>query len=164
MRKPLALLFVPVLCLAQDLAVQADRYVDLWFKAGKFMGSVLVARNGETQFQKSYGWANAEWSIPNTPEAKYRLGSITKQFTAVAILQLVEKGKIKLDDPINKYLPNPPAAWEPVTIENLLNHTSGIPSYTGLPGFFEKRITVPLTALEIVNLSRDLPLEFKPGE
>jgi D-alanyl-D-alanine carboxypeptidase len=164
MRRSLALFFIAALCAAQDLGGRADRYVDYWFKAGKFMGSVLVARNGETVFRKSYGWANAEWEVPNVPEAKYRLGSITKQFTAVAILQLVEQGKLKLDDPINKYLPNPPASWEAVTIEHLLTHTSGIPSYTGLPGFFEKRISAPLTPIEIADLSRDLPLEFKPGE
>jgi len=164
MRRYLPLFLLPAICYAQDFAGRADQYVGYWFQAGKFMGSVLVARNGQTLFRKSYGLANAEWNVPNVPEAKYRLGSITKQFTAVAVLQLAEQGKLKLDDSVNKYLPNPPPAWEPVTIDHLLHHTSGIPSYTGLPGFFEKRITVPLTPLEIVDLSRDMPLEFKPGE
>ena len=110
----------------------------LHVEAGDFFGSVLVAKDGKALYRKGVGMAQAEWDILNTPETKFRLGSITKQFTAVAVLQLVEQGKIKLEDPVKKYYPDAPAAWVAITIHHLLNHTSGIPSYTSLPDFFEK--------------------------
>jgi CubicO group peptidase (beta-lactamase class C family) len=95
------------------------------------MGSVLVARGDQVLFSKGYGSANLEWDIPNTPSTKFRLGSITKQFTAASILLLEERGKLSTDDPVKKYMPDAPAAWDKVTVFNLLTHTSGIPSFTG---------------------------------
>lgn len=163
MRWILSLLLCAGLCCGEEFATKADKYVSDFFARGVFMGTVLVARNGEPVFVKSYGWANAEWDIPNARDTKYRLGSITKQFTAVAILQLVEQGKLKLDDPVSKYF-EAPASWAPITIRHLLTHTSGIPSYTSLPGFMNSKVMLSMLPAEIVNLSRDLPLEFKPGE
>ena len=100
-----------------------------------FMGTVLVARGTDVILSKGYGSANLEWDIPNTPATKFRLGSITKQFTAASILLLEERGKLKLDDPIKKYLPDAPAAWDAITIFNLLTHSSGIPNFTSLPDY-----------------------------
>jgi CubicO group peptidase (beta-lactamase class C family) len=77
------------------------------------------------------GRSNLEWDIPNSPSTKFRLGSITKQFTAACILLLEERGKLKVEDPVKKYMPDAPAAWDKMTIFNLLTHTSGIPSFTG---------------------------------
>lgn len=133
------------------------------FDKGDFLGSVLVAKDGKILYRGAVGKAQAEWDIPNTPETKFRLGSITKQFTAVAVLQLVEKGKINLSAPVKTYYPEAPAAWDAITIHHLLNHTSGIPSYTELPGFFEKSSMLPMKANEVVKLTQDKPLEFPPG-
>ncbi len=147
----------------KDFTSQADRYINGLVEQNKFMGSVLVARDGKPVFRKSYGWANAEWDVRNTPGTKFRLGSITKQFTAVAILQLMEQNKLKLDDPVSKYYTDAPKTWSKITIHNLLNHTSGIPSYTSIPDFFTKSSKLPLTPAEIVKLTQDKPLEFEPG-
>ena len=95
------------------------------------MGTALVARGDQVVFDKAYGSANLEWDIPNTPATKFRLGSITKQFTAASILLLEERGKLSVNDPLKKYMPDTPAAWDKVTIFHLLTHTSGLPSFTG---------------------------------
>ena len=137
---------------------QIQPYVD----SGRFIGSVLVSKDGKVLYRKAFGFAQAEWEIPNTPETKFRIGSITKQFTAVAILRLVEQGKLKLDDPIKKHYPTAPATWEAVTIHHLLNHTSGIPSYTGQAGFLEKS-ALPAKPADIIKPIQTLPLEFAPG-
>ena len=101
--------------------------------AGTFMGTVLVARDGAVVLDKAYGMANLEWDVPNTTATKFRLGSITKQFTAAAILLLEERGKLKVDDKVKTYLPDAPMAWDRITVFNLLTHTSGIPNFTSLP-------------------------------
>src|SRR5258708_4633353 len=149
---------------AQDFATRAERYINPLVEQNQFIGSVLVAREGKPIFRKGYGLANREWNIPNAPDTKFRLGSITKQFTATAILQLAEAGKLKTDDPVSKYYTDAPASWSKITIHHLLNHTSGIPSYTDLPGFFQKQSMFDLTPAEIVKLTEDKPLAFEPGE
>ncbi len=149
---------------AQELTAPADEYVQSWVRDGLFRGTVLVAKDGKTVFQKSYGQANVEWSIPNGLDTRFRLGSITKQFTAAATLQLVEQGKLQLTDPVAKYYTDAPETWSGVTIHHLLNHTSGIPSYTSQPDFFAKQSRIRRTPAEIVQLTQDKPLEFQPGE
>lgn len=158
----LLLLLVPC-APAQDVAGQADQFVQAFFNQKRFQGAALVARDGKPLFRKAYGLADAEWSIANTPDTKYRLGSITKQFTSALVLQLVEQGKIQLDDSIRKYYPEAPEAWQPVTIHDLLCHESGIPSYTDIPGFFSKMAGTTRTPLEIIQLTQDKPLQFTPG-
>ena len=131
--------------------------------ADRFSGAILVAKDGRPIYRRAFGQANRELKVPNTPETEFRLGSITKQFTAAAILQLAEQGKLSLDDPISKYYDAPPA-WSEVTIKHLLTHTSGIPSYTALPGFFAgPQSRTDMKPEAIVALTRDKPLEFKPG-
>ena len=103
-----------------------DEVVQSYVQDKTFMGAVLVARGSDVILSKGYGSANLEWDIPNTPTTKFRLGSITKQFTAASILLLEERGKLRLDDPIKKHVPDAPAAWDTITIFNLLTHTSGI--------------------------------------
>lgn len=129
----------------------------------RFMGSVLVAKDGAVVFEKSFGSANLEWDIPNGPDTKFRIASLTKQFTAAAILLLEERGKLKVEDPIASFLSSAPASWKAVTIHQLLNHTSGIPDFSNLP---EQRVRQrsPATPEQIVRTFRDLPLEFEPGE
>jgi CubicO group peptidase (beta-lactamase class C family) len=129
----------------------------------RFMGSVLVAKDGKILLSKGYGFANLEWEIPNTPTTKFRLGSITKQFTAACILLLEERGKLKVEDPVKKHMPDAPAAWDKVTIFHLLTHTSGIPSFTSFPDYRSREAT-PITPEKLVEWFRDKPLEFAPGE
>ena len=127
-----------------------------------FMGTVLVVKDGKTLIDQGYGSADLEWNIPNSPSTKFRLGSITKQFTATSVLLLQERGKLNIDDPISKYLPDAPAAWSKITIYNVLTHTSGIPSFTGFPDYrsTEWKDTNPT---ELVARFRDKPLDFEPG-
>src|SRR4029450_13167276 len=107
--------------------------------------------------------AHLEWDIPNTPATKFRLGSITKQFTAASILLLEERGKLTLTDPIKKYVPEAPAAWDTITIFNLLTHTSGIPNFTSLPEYNSLKLQDTPVAKRVATL-RDKPLDFVPGE
>src|SRR5262245_7493941 len=148
---------------AQTTGVRMEQVVQSYVDSKQFMGSVLVARGGDVLFSKGYGSANIEWNIPNTPAAKFRLGSITKQFTAALILLLEQQGKLKVDDPVKKYLPDAPAAWDKITISHLLTHTSGIPSFTGFPDYasLEPFATTPE---KLVARFRDKALEFQPGE
>src|SRR5690606_19891855 len=115
---------------------QMEKIINYYVNNKQFMGSVLVAQGNEIILNKGYGSANLEWDIPNTPSTKFRIGSLTKQFTAAGILLLEQQGKIKTLDPVKKYFPDAPAAWEKITIFNLLTHTSGIPNYTSLPEFW----------------------------
>jgi CubicO group peptidase (beta-lactamase class C family) len=114
-------------------------------------------------FSKGYGSADLEWNVPNSPNTKFRLGSVTKQFTAASILLLEERGTLSVTDPVKKYLPDAPAAWDKITIFNLLTHTSGIPNYTSFPDY-AKLEPFPTTARELVARFRDKPLDFEPGE
>src|ERR1700752_4414033 len=133
----LFILLTPALFAATQ-AEKIDALLAAYNKQRYFNGSALVADNGKVVYKKGFGLANMEWDIPNAPDTKFRLGSITKQFTATLILQLVEQGKIKLDGKLIDYLPDyRKDTGAKVTIHNLLSHTSGIPSYTSLPGFFQ---------------------------
>ena len=129
----------------------------------QFMGSVLVARGNEIVLDKGYGLANLEWDIPNSPSTKSRLGSITKQFTAASILLLEERGKLSLNDPVRKDMPDAPAAWDKITIFNLLTHTSGIPNFTSFPDYASTE-PFPATPTQVVARFRDKALDFQPGE
>jgi CubicO group peptidase (beta-lactamase class C family) len=141
---------------------RVDEYMQAEMRANRFSGTILLSRKGKPIVARGYGAANAEWNIPNTPRTKFRLGSITKQFTSMAVLQLQERGKLKVQDPICQYLTPCPDAWKPVTIHHLLTHTSGIPSYTNSPSY-RTTMMVPKTVDQMVAGFRDLPLEFEPG-
>ena len=150
--------------LAQDHAAKIQEILALAHKYQQFNGSALVAENGKIIYKGAYGNANMEWNIPNTPDTKFRLGSITKQFTATVILQLVEQGKIKLDGKLSDYLPEyRKDIGDKVTIHHLLTHTSGIPSYTGQPGFFENVSRNPYKVDDFVKKYASGNLEFEPG-
>ena len=144
-------------------AGRMDQIVQSYVSNKQFMGSVLVARGNEVLFSKGYGSANLEWEIPNTPSTKFRLGSVTKQFTAASILLLEERGKLKVDDPVKKYLPAAPAAWNKMTIFHVLTHTAGIPNFTGFADYASSE-PFPTTPEKLVARFRDKPLEFEPGE
>ena len=125
--------------------------------------SVAVVQDGKVVKAQGYGLANVELSVAATESTVYELASVTKQFTATGVMMLVEEGKLKLEDKITKLLPNLPPTWEGVTVKHLLNHTSGIKSYTSLPNF-EKTLRKDFTKEELLKLILDAPLEFKPGE
>jgi CubicO group peptidase (beta-lactamase class C family) len=148
-------------------AATLERKVDELFNAhaavGGFSGSVLLASQGKPLVSKSYGYANAEWQVPNTPQTKFRIGSVTKQFTSMIVMQLREQGKIKLEDSVCLYVEPCPATWKPVTIHHLLTHTSGIPTYTGLP-VWRETMMAPKTIEQMIGFFRDLPLQWGPGE
>jgi CubicO group peptidase (beta-lactamase class C family) len=158
----LVLLLVATPCLAQDTA-RMEEVVQSYVRDKSFMGAVLVARGTDIILNKGFGSANLEWNVPNTPTTKFRLGSITKQFTAASILLLEERGKLKLEDPIKKYVADAPAAWDGITIFNLLTHSSGIPNFTNLPDYSSMKLRDTPVATTIVAV-REKPLDFTPGE
>lgn len=163
-----ATLFVSILfllaegCRAQVDTARMEQVVQSYVTSKQFMGTVLVARNKDILLDKGYGYADLEWQVPNSPEARFRLGSITKQFTAASILLLEERGKLKTGDPVKKYMSDAPAAWDKITIYNLLTHTSGIPSFTNFPDYHATEAT-PITPEKLVERFRDKPLDFEPG-
>src|SRR5437764_6860860 len=150
-------------CFAQEPVSRMEQVIQSYVDGKKFMGTVLVAQNGKILLDKGYGSANLEWNIPDSPSTKFRIGSMTKQFTAAAILLLEERGKLKTDDLIKKYMPDAPAAWDKITIFNLLTHTSGIPSFTSFPDYRSTEVT-QTTPEKLVERFRDKPLDFQPGE
>jgi CubicO group peptidase (beta-lactamase class C family) len=158
----LLVLLCAVAAHAQDLA-RMEQVIQSYTGEHQFMGSVLVAKGTEILLSKGYGSADLEWDVPNSPTTKFRLGSVTKQFTAASIFLLQERGKLKVDDPVKNYMPDAPAAWDKVTIFNLLTHTSGIPNFTSFPEY-PKWEPFATTAAEAVARFRDKPLDFAPGE
>lgn len=144
-------------------ADKVDDYIKAELKKQNIPGlSIAVVKNGKVIKAEGYGLANVELNVPATPNTVYQLASITKQFTATAIMMLVEDGKLGLDDRISKHLSNAPPGWSAVTVRHLLNHTSGIKSYTSLPDF-NKNPRKDYTHEELIGLVSGLPLEFEPG-
>jgi len=129
----------------------------------KFNGSVLVAHRGNVILSNGYGMADRDMGIPNTAYTRFFIGSITKQFTAAAILQLMERGKLELDKPVSEYLDDYPPPWgDKITIRHLLSHTSGLPNYTDIPEIYVTR-DEPVTQEELLRIVKSLELEFEPG-
>ena len=150
--------------LAQDKAAKIDELMKVYNSYQQFNGAVLVAENGKVIFKKGYGMANMEWNIPVETDTKFRLGSITKQFTSMLVLQLVQEGKIKVEGKLTDYLPDyRKDTGDRITIHQLLNHTSGIPSYTGLPNFFQEISRNPYSVSDFVKKFASGDLEFEPG-
>ena len=130
---------------------------------GQFNGSVLVAEKGRIIFKDGFGEANKEWDIPNKADTKHRLASISKQFTAMAIVQLAAENQLKLDATITNYLPDyPKGNGNIITIHHLLTHTSGLPNYTSFPNYREMMLKHH-NPMDIVKSFADLPLDFTPG-
>ena len=146
-----------------QITAKVDEYMKAVLKVDGFSGSILIARDGKPIVNKGYGMANVELNVPNAPDKIFRLGSITKQFTGMAIVMLQEGGKLSVNDPMCKYLTDCPEAWKPITIKHLLNHTSGITNYTSFPDFAKTTI-MPITTTEMVDRVKKEKLEFTPGE
>jgi CubicO group peptidase (beta-lactamase class C family) len=156
-RRALATIVLAILAHASNAQAPVDRFqqvVQPYVDTQMFMGSVLVAKDGKAVFSKSYGMADLEWSVPNSPTTRFNIASMTKQFTAASILLLEDRGKLKTDDLVKKYLPDAPASWDKITIYHLLTHTSGIADDAAKyePGTPDKLVF------------NDKPLNFQPGE
>jgi CubicO group peptidase (beta-lactamase class C family) len=167
MFKPLRLAIAFVLItaaasFAQDTA-RMEQVIQSYVTAGTFMGTVLVARDGVPVLDKAYGMANVEWDLPNTTATKFRLGSLTKQFTAAAILLLEERGRLKVDDRIKTFFADQPMSWDRITVYNLLTHTSGIANFTALPEYGGAKLRATTVDATLATL-RDRVLDFGPGE
>lgn len=158
----LSLIILSTFCIAQDIEQKVDEYIEAHIKNSTFSGSILVAQNGKVLLSKGYGMANIEHDVPNTPETKFRLGSVTKQFTAMAIMQLQEKGLLSVDDRLSKFIPDYPNG-DRIYIHHLLTHTSGIPNITDLPEL-ENIKTLNLPVEKTIEVFKHKPLEFRPGE
>jgi CubicO group peptidase (beta-lactamase class C family) len=139
-----------------------DAYIASELAAHSFAGVVLVGMDGKIVFEKGYGLANEEWNVRNTPITKFRIASLTKQFTAACILLLQERGRLSVQDPVSRYLADLPDAWRPLTIHQLLTHTSGIPNYVADPQIKELNRT-GATPRELLAVVAKKPLEFTPG-
>ncbi len=148
-----------------ELLSKVDAIVaDALKRPGAVGVSVGIARKGQVIVAKAYGLADVELDVPANKDTMFRIGSVTKQFTSAAIVRFVEQGKLTLDDDISKFLPDFPMQGNTVTIRHLLNHTSGIPSYTDLGDEWFKLIPMELTHDEMLALVKNKPFDFKPGE
>jgi CubicO group peptidase (beta-lactamase class C family) len=148
---------------AQDILSKADTYLSKLAQESRFSGSVLIARNGNVLVRQGYGEADREKHLMNTAQTKFRLSSITKQFTAMAILILQARGKLNVQDRICTYLSECPATWQNITLHHLLTHTSGIPDFTSFPDFLTTQGS-PSSPTQTIARFKDKPLDFQPGK
>jgi CubicO group peptidase (beta-lactamase class C family) len=146
-----------------ELTGYIESYGRNWGERRKLSGFVLVAQADQPVYARGFGFADRERRVAATADTSFRIGSVTKQFTAAAILVLAQDGELAVTDPIGKHLPDYPAAGAGITIHQLLTHTSGIPSYTGFPELMATR-DQPRTPAELIASFADRPLEFPPGE
>jgi CubicO group peptidase (beta-lactamase class C family) len=144
-------------------ASKIDKILNSLTEREAFTGAVLVAGNGEVLLSQGYGLADRDKNLPNTPQTKYRLGSITKQFTAMAILMLQAQDKLNVQDHICRYISECPVTWQDITIHHLLTHTSGIPNFTDFRDYQATKAT-PSAPEQTIARFKDKPLEFPPGE
>ncbi|MEL6650054.1 MAG: serine hydrolase domain-containing protein, partial [Bacteroidota bacterium] len=160
----LLLLFSFAKIQAQDKAATMDSLMRVYAQYGQFNGSVLVAQKGKIVYEDAFGYANFEWDVPNTIDTRFRLASVSKQFTAMLIMQLVAEGKLALNEPISTYLPDyPKAQADKVRLHHLLTHSSGIPNFTSFPAY-RKMMRQPISVEALVATFADSALEFTPGE
>jgi D-alanyl-D-alanine carboxypeptidase len=145
-------------------AGQVDKYLQTNMQARNLPGvSVAVTRGGAVILQRSYGFANLELGAATAPNSVFEIGTLSKQFTAAAVMMLVEEGKIALDDPIRTIIPELPESWSAVSVRHLLTHTSGLPSYTGVSGFYTARGSDASPTALVASVAKT-PVRFKAGE
>lgn len=166
MKDQFRFLFALLLLVLSFVAVRADsldKFINQEMQKRKIPGlSVVVMRDGKVIRATGYGFANLELQVPATKDTVYEIGSISKQMASEALMLLVEDGKVNLDDPINKYLPqNAPATWQKIAVRDLLNHTSGLKDWTEIKDFSYRR---EYSAEEFVALVKDFPLLYQPRE
>ncbi len=161
-----AFVWASTLAQAAPQAVAAASYDAVLASAIKPTGpgvAALVVKDGKVVFRAGRGLANVEKKLPLQPDSVFRLGSVTKQFTSMAVMMLVEQRKVGLQDPIDKYLPGYPMQGRVITVEHLLTHTSGIQSYTDIPGYMATRVQADLTVSQLIDGFKNEPMQFEPG-
>ena len=146
----------------EDIQLKIDEYIRAYEEMNVFSGSALVAKDGKVLLEKGYGKADDKNDIQNTQNTKFRIGSLTKSFTAMAVMQLEEKGKLSLDDKLTKFIPDYPNG-DKITIHNLLTHTSGIFDHTYLPDYDTQRRVKVCSIEKTISTFKDKPLQFEPG-
>ncbi len=147
--------------LTEALEARIDAYVAPYLRSNNFSGAILIARGGRVLLRKGYGMANQELGVANSPETKFHVASISKSFTAAAILLLEQRGMLSVSDPLRKFIPDYPDG-DKITIHHLLAHTSGIPNVNNFPDYGEKS-RFPQSLEEIIGWFKFRPLEFPPG-
>ena len=158
------ILLILILCTPNNAQVseqKVDEYISAQMELGRFSGSILIAKGGEILINKGYGMANYELNVINTPQTKFRIGSVTKQFTAMLVMMLKEGGVLDVNDSISKFISDYPNG-DKITIHQLLTHTSGIPDLLGLDNFEDFKRD-PSTPQKTVEFFKNEPLEFEPG-
>lgn len=150
--------------LSQGIEEQFDTLVMKKFNADEPGGTVLIVKKGEVIYRKAFGKANLELDVDMKPEYIFRIGSITKQFTACAILKLTEEGKLSLQDDITKHIRDYPTHGHTITFEHLLTHTSGIKSYTGMDEWTSEVRKKDYSPKELIDFFKNEPMDFAPGE
>ncbi len=148
---------------SQTKQSKIDQLLNSKFNSKTTGATVLVTQKGKTIYRKAFGLSNLELNVKMKPENVFEIGSMTKQFTAVSILMLVEQGKISLQDGITKFIPDYPTHGQKITVHHLLNHTSGIKNYTSMNKLF-KIARNDIDPLEFINFFKDEPVDFNPGE
>lgn len=148
---------------SNGLSSAINQELEKVFKPNEPGAAVIAVKDGQVVFRKGYGMANLELGVAIEPDMIFRIGSVTKQFTAVSILMLMEQGKLNLTDEITKFLPDYPTQGHKITIEHLLTHTSGIKSYTNLPEWLPLW-RKDMTMTELIDLFKNKPMEFAPGD
>ncbi len=151
-----------VIACGQSLEDKLDEYMSANARAGKFNGSVLVAKDGKILLQKGYGWRDAAKQIKHNENSIFQIGSITKQFTATIILYLQERGKLNVKDNLGKYIPDFPHG-DSITIEQLLSHTSGVYNYTRDAKFMATEAVKPIAIDSLIRVFKNRRLDFTPG-
>ncbi len=149
--------------IAQNLKSDVDALIAEAYPKDAPGVSILIAKNGKTIYTNSSGMANMELNVPLNSNSVFEIGSITKQFTAISILMLQEQGKLNVTDNITKYIPDYPTNGKTITIHHLLNHTSGIKSYTSMPSF-RASARKDMTPTELIDVFKNEPMDFDPGE
>jgi CubicO group peptidase (beta-lactamase class C family) len=146
-----------------EFAAKAHELLAAHEEVRGWAGAALVMRGDEVLLSTGVGAAHRELGVANTPETVFRIGSVTKQFTAAAILLLAERGKLAVTDPVCKYVSDCPEAWQPITIHHLLTHTAGLPNFTSFPDYLPT-MAQPSPPEKTLERFRGRPLNFAPGE
>ncbi|MCU7495382.1 MAG: beta-lactamase family protein [Ignavibacteria bacterium] len=143
---------------------EIDKLLSEYYNSGKLQGSVLIGDDSGIIYEKGFGYANIELGVPNTPDTKFRIASLTKSFTSLLVMQEVEKGKVKLNARVTSYIPDYPSKnGSKISIHNLLSHSSGIGHYDFVPHFFQYYSFIPYNHTDFIKLFWDRPLLFEPG-
>jgi CubicO group peptidase (beta-lactamase class C family) len=164
------LIMVTLLCLIPSGAAsqnrfvesEVDRYLAPYVQMKDFSGTVLLAKNGEILLRKGYGLANYELGTPNSPQTKFHIASLSKTFTAAAIVLLKKEGLLSFDDPLSKFIPDFPNG-DRIKISHLLTHSAGVPDFYALPEYEELKAK-SMTLSDWIALLKTRPLDFEPGK